>query len=411
LAKVDEAKISANALAKHIDLITTACLEENGQIFESEKNKNAIEAIIKARLATRIDDELYVQLNQTTRKFIQHATRGYRQRSSSGEVSGLDTRLRQNVESYKMAKRNASIRDIELFSSEIVVTVYEIIEVLRNLLLHFTQTIQNDFANIADIDLKLLQCKNCIAEASVLNRLLSTMNISEYSSLAGHEPFLERYLSRILMAAVDSCTRDLIDSTHRLRANLARLQKDFDDFQKSRLIDAFYSHYQRTPSFLPDIEGIESYPAILRLSSLKVSNRTPNINDYDHIDSIIAQAQNIRSSNQVGDEAIAQESVHIMDKMDAVIDVPTDGMGDNLKFFFDALPILSIEKPYSALTAYQALDVKYSASIWLISLMTFYGEMSEEEKRRVTPSFQEEVDPIFNGNTVISDVLFRYTHG
>ena len=406
MSRLDDAKASINVLSKYIEPITEACLTTGGQVIDNNQNDDLVNALLKANLAIQFDGEQVVQINKKTRELILHVTRSYRQKASSGEIADLEERLRGDIALYKAAKRRSSFSDMEIYQLEIKTGVYELREALVDMVQHFAFIVQNDFSNISDIEIKLSESERCIKKATSLNEVLSTMTIFVFSDLAAGDVFLEDMLIGILIKAVDNCSRDMVDSNHRLRESHSRLQKDIDNLYKSDLIDAFYAHYQANPSFVPvldmvndDLRGF-STSAVFNLPGFKVSS-TPNINDEAQSEKLSELLVGIYSEPLPEEK---EEAVAIEDNMGKMIDCPVDPIELGVQYFFDAL---SSGQSYSAISALRELDLEERQDIWLTCLMNGYHDLSDDEKIKLKFEYIGERDKRFNGNLNVTDIVFE----
>jgi len=407
MSRLDDAKASINVLSRYIHPITEACLTNGGQVIDDSKNEDLVRALLKANLAIQFDGEQIVQINKKTRDLILHITRSYRQKSSSGEISDLEENLRGAIELYKDAKRKSSISDIDIYRLEIKTGVYELREALVDMVQHFAFIVQNDFSNISDIEIKLSESERCINKATSLNEVLSTMTLSEFSDLAAGDIFLEDMLIGILVQAVVKCSRDMVDSIHRLRESHSKLQKDIDSLYKSDLIDAFYTHYQVNPSFVPilDIstvgEDSHSLSMSFNIPVIKIAS-TPNINDDNQSERLSELLVGIHSQ-QV--ESGKEEPIDIKDSTGTMIESPIHPIDQGAMYFFDAL---TPGQSYSAVEALKELGLKERHDIWLNCLMNGYYELNDDEKTKVKFEYIGAKNKFFNGNLNVTDIIFRH---
>jgi len=407
MSRLDDAKASINVLSRYIHPITEACLTSGGQVIDDSQNENLVNALLKANLAIQFDGEQIVQINKKTRDLILHVTRSYRQKSSSGEIADLEENLRGAIKLYKDAKRKSSISDIDIYRLEIKTGVYELREALVDMVQHFAFIVQNDFSNISDIEIKLSESERCIKKAASLNEVLSTMTISEFSDLAAGDFFLEDMLVGILVKAVVKCSRDMVDSSHRLRESHSRLQKDIDSLHKSDLIDAFYAYYQVNPSFNPVLEvpdteeSTKDGSTCFSISAIKIAS-VPCINDEGQSEKLSELLIGIYSESV---ESQKEESVKIKDCTYTMIESFIDPIDQGAMYFFDAL---ASGQSYSATDALKELDLKEQSDIWLNCLMNGYYELSDDQKEKVEFTYIGKWDNQFNGNLNVTDIIFKH---
>ncbi len=407
MSRLDDARASINVLSRYIQPITDACLTSGGQIIDDSHNEDLVKALLKANLAIQFDGEQIVQINKKTRDLILHVTRSYRQKSSSGEIADLEENLRGAIKLYQDAKRKSSISDIEVYRLEIKTGVYELREALVDMVQHFAFIVQNDFSNISDIEIKLSESERCIKKATSLNEVLSTMTISEFSDLAAGDLFLEDMLVGILVKAVVKCSRDMVDSSHRLRESHSRLQKDIESLHKSDLIDALYAHYQVNPSFIPVLdvsdteENTQDNATCFSIPAIKIAS-VPNINDEAQAETLSELLIGIHSESAEDEE---EELVEIKDSTGTMIESTIDPIDQGAMYFFEAL---TSGQSYSAINALKELDLKEQPDIWLNCLMNGYYELNDDQKEKVELTYIGERDRQFNGNLNVTDIIFKH---
>lgn len=414
MARHDDAQKALWALYHHAQLLADACLENRGAIPETAENQQAIEQLRKHRLIFDLDeDRPYSQVSRVVSDLMHHVTQSYQRQVSNADVSGLVEELEHIASAYAAATRTGAQADRELREAQAQELVANLIDTLRQITQQFTGYILHQFSMVTDLDQRILENKRAITKAQDLNRLFDTLTPNYLAGLAGASDTLQYLLMKVLRRNLDRMRGDLVDATHGLRENLAKLEKDLDTRCYSSLIDVFLTHYERNPGYTPDpslVEGAVNIPDVCATVAPMDLRAIANIEDASQahsLEEIVSGVlrQKVASLNEEGEGA--QAPTKVTDSRNDIVEEPQDPFDTALDNLFEALPHLLEVGPTSALEAYRLLDVEHPEEVWLLAvlqrLQTLMADMA------LVPPFELQAHEVerYSGNIEVSDIVFR----
>lgn len=413
MSRKDEAKSATGALYRNISTIDESCFMSRGQIADIPENDTAIRALQKNNLAYFVDDAMGVQVHSTVRRLLNHVTKRYRLRETHQAFAGMIEELRHAIQNYQFAK-NKNQDDKLLYQDQIHEFTLDIMSELTDTIQSFAHVVGNEFSTISSIDIRIRETTRCKNEIAKLNEVFSSLSVADIRDWAGADLMLERLLMKTLKSHVDKCLKELSTTAHRLLEMIAKLIKDKEVQRLNQLIDSFYTHYQKNPSYTPELGSvIDLPPAFNRISSISINSRADidSAIDEDILSDIaISVMQNVRREN-VNDKQ--DEDVEVSDGRGGSIEGDLDTLEENVDFFFDAL--LNEESDIIELTALQAheqLEVDAKPEDWMLCLMEHYEAQKSELTGKVKLTLDERVIMPFNGNHYVRDISFtRVNHG
>ena len=414
MARIDEAYAAASALARYIEPVCEAAFAHRGTLENTADNQTAIDSLIKNRLAYRTDDAYGVQLAGVTMRLLHHVTKTYRLRMAAGSVADLLEHLKADCENYRRAQRSGSFDDQQSLEAEIYEQVFELIDLLHDLIQHFAFWVHNEFGAFSSIDIKIRKNQVALSKIDRLNTLFAECTITDLHEMAGNDPLLSRLLLKILKQTMDECRQELVSIAHRLREILARLQNDRENQRLNHLIDSFANHYQRHPGFKPDICTYADLPdALIRVEPLSLV-AYPNLNSLRHqnlLGELACQVAENLGTSPLRREKEAFVPVEIGEQ--EAIPEPLDPIYGSVDFVFDALLMEDGLPELQASEAYGRLQLTIEYDIWLLLLVNRYEAQQTELRPRLRMELIEEPVPHYNGNHLVQDLRFVRTvqHG
>lgn len=415
MARPDDAKAALRALTTHADLLIQACLEEGGRLTEDNENEAALAQLRRHRLVFELDEERqFAQVSRVVSDLMHHVTQSYRRQMSCAAAGGIVQELDSIIEAYKLAWHNSS-SDLPLREAEAQETVASLIDTLREITQRFTRYIHSEFSYVSDLDQRIHENRRALQEARDLNELFDTLTPGFLMDWAGAISGLQYLLMKILRRNLDKLRKDLIDATHGLRENLAKLEKDQQARRHSNMIEAFLRHYEQNLSYRPDpglLEGAEDIPpAFCRVEPMGMRAQ-PDIDDaaqHDDLRELLAGALNRRDAREREREVSPDRApVAVQDSREAVVAVEPAPFDRAIDYFFDALPELTAHTgEVSTMAAYQLLEVQEPADVWLLGVYGRYQSHLVEGNPPYRGQLLEHEVPRYSGNHEVNDIVFR----
>jgi hypothetical protein len=409
MARRDEAYSAARALSRYVDVISEACFEHRGTIPETRHNLTAIDALLKRRLAYRIDDDLNAQLSGVVIRFMNHATKNYRLRQSSGAVADLLDSLRFATDHYRSAQKIGHFETQQGYEAEIQELVYETIDLLRALTQQFAYQVHNEFSTIAVLDIRIRENERCLDEIKRLNALFVSLTVNELYQMAGNDVLLERLLLNRLKRTIDTCHQDLVSTAHRLRETLTKLFKDKEGQRLNHLIDSLHNQYQKNPSFVPSMATFANAPdAFNRITPLKLIAYADLENPLQEETLTVLATEAVAKRQPLEQHTETSADIQpVSDCRKATIEESYDPLAESIELFFDALLNLEKGQPLGAIDAYETLAVDIAADEWLLALVEYYRTRQGEFETHIIMEFDQERVANYSGNHTVFDLIFR----
>lgn len=397
----DELKRVFKLLKRHEDMLIDAAVDHSGMVDEAAHEVKDIEALIDARLLWRPASDEPVRLARELTGLFNRILRDPRRMTLDADIGGFVISIENNVNHYKGAVRANSRDDISHYLGQIE----RLVDDLRSNLLDSSgqlwQKIASDFGYVTDLKLKISENEAVIAQARRLNDSLELIKPREMGELAGHDPKLRRYLLRWLLDSVEVCRRETVDATHKLNDLLFEFRR-----QQSlgRLIDSFYRKFQANPGYTPfDYTAGSNIPEVFNQVSPVALMGHADLGDPGNETTLMGIVSGLRKERPAN-EAVEQEAISV-ENDEPTISSTLEPLPQAVEDFYTIV----VESPdyVSALDMSPTEDIESDIEIWLYAIISRYNNMDMEERTLFEMHFNEQLDPIFNGRNIVSDVKVR----
>ena len=421
-----DSKKATRALLAHIDTVTHASLEQSGTIDDIAGNQKAITALANNKLGFMLDELHGFQLSGAVTRYIQHATQTSRLRASSQTLAGLVEELESKIATYHTLKRRGS-SDVDYFESDIKEWVIQIIDELSQATLHFSYQVHNVLNIITDLDIRIYENENALKTINSLNIVFRHLSVEKLATLARDDDFLQPLLLRLLKSKLDQSITELIQAGHQLRHHLMQLQQDKRMQALNQVVDDWYQHFTKNPTFTPDISlTMHGEPCFNVAEPLNLTTH-PDL-DNPTQDTFISQFGE-QIANQLKPLS-GQDDGTLTDKdnktaIDDVSQLETQVVRISpfyqaIEQFFEALTVVDGLSELSGTQAWQTFfgdtdsieieGVKVTLEDWLLGLVNhFYTHQSVFEPQ-LDLDFQEQSVPLYSGNYVVTDIMISHAH-
>lgn len=393
----------AQALARHIDVISAAVNDHNGIIDDTPDNQHTIKSLSKAGLGYYVADLGGLNLHTTTVRFVRHFEQRQRFQISGGHIATLLQSIADNAELYRLA-RHKSPDDGDLFRRQLFDQINELAGALMELSEHFAGQVYEELRVIADLDLRIRANERILTRLSELNDTLSGLTPDHLDEIGARDNELERLLFRRLKPTIDQCQRDTIDAVHRLREDLLQWKKDRHAQQTNHLLDAFSRHYKRHPDYSPDPGILSTAPAPFYHTGLTL-HAYADLSDPDAQERYIDFAAKAAAKRGHHHAAQPVPQSTTVTSADHSITETIPPFEQAIIQFFDALQRPDGHATLSAVDTYPILQPGSDLDTWLLAIATHYRDYRDSFAIPLGIEYQEQ--PVFgyNGNHIVSDLI------
>jgi len=393
----DEVKKLLRLLHKHEELIMHAYHQNGCELVENAESFSAIEELINARMAWRLEENDSVRMSNALIGLLDHGLRNSHRRHVDADIGGRIADIEGLVNNYKAAVAKLAERDVSSFWRSIEEQAYDLRETLKNTTRQLWRQIDSEFGNVDSLDMKVLENKRVLEQAKRLNDGLELVQFDELSELAGNDIKLRRLLIKMLAKSISDCQLELADALHRLKDMLFEFRKQQ---RHGRLIKTFYSHFQQNPLFLksmtlPVTASIFNQVEPLSLRAHADLNDASQEQSFTHLISGLRKAQ-IKEENLEGHLRITA------DFEEEVIDMPINAIKKSVSEFM--LKVVESDNPLSAMKHYALAPKDCSHELWLYAIITQLHSLPQIEKAMFEHRFHEDQHPDFDGNFYIKDI-------
>ncbi|WP_227430516.1 hypothetical protein [Psychrobacter sp. I-STPA6b] len=421
----NDSKKATKALLKHIDITTYASIENGGFIEDIADNQKAIESLAKNKLGFMIEEMQGFQLAGSVLRYVHHTTQTSRLRASSETLAGLIDELEGKIETYHTLKRRGS-QDTDYFESEIQERVIQIIDELSQATLHFSYQVHNVLNIITDLDVRIRENENALKTIDSLNAVFYHLNVEKLSTLARNDEFLQPLLLRILKSKLDQAIKELIQAGHQLRQNLTQLQQDKRWQALNHLVDDWYQHFIKNPTFLPDISLATHGESCFNLATALNITTYPDLDDPSH-EAVIADFGESLAKQLVPLPSQSEQSSTDKDRTTPVDDVShqeteqveMSPFYQAIEQFFEALTLDDGLSRLSGVQAWQTLfaqdqpvfvvdDEPITLEDWLLGLVNHYYAYQSLFEPALQLEFEEYPVTHYSGNYKVTDVIIAH---
>lgn len=395
------------ALQRHGEIIADAAFENSGALPVDEDGLKVAELLVKHRLAFRTEG-FGTQLNSAVMRLSHHVTKNYRLKLSSGAVADLLDGLREACEGYRIACQHHESVDQQTYEAAIYEQVFELSDLLLELVQQFSYRVHNEFSGITSLTLKIRENERSLNEIKRLNDLFSDFNINELSEMAGSDLLLNRLLLKQLKQTMDVCRKELVATSALLRDVLAKLQRDLASAKLNRLVDTLYAHYQRVPTFKPDLSLADDMPsALTRVEPLRFE-ATADLHSEQYASFLDTLAQEACAKRSSSNDGAGKNTavIPVTANEQSWEDEPVDPVYQAVECFFDALTQARGPYDMTGSHAYEVLAPDVEFDIWLMALVSHFKAQGSALSKQLNFERIERELPGYSGNHWIDDVRF-----
>jgi hypothetical protein len=396
----DELKRIFKLLRKHEDLLISSHLDNGGMISETEEDFAAIERLIDSRLLWRPVDTEPVRLARELSGLFERVLRDPRRLILDADIGSFVISIENNVNRYKDAVRSGCRDDVTHYLNQIE----RLVDDLRSSLLHSSgqlwQSIHSEFGYVTSLDLKIKENETVLNRTKRLNDSLELIKVNEIDELVGNDPHLRRYLHRWLLDSVEKCRRETVDATHKLNEMLFEYRKQR---RLGRMIDVFYSRYQKNPGYKPlDYTEMGDIPAVFNHVSPMFMAGYANIDDPQQEVALTDIVTGLRKERLEIEEPDLPVNIAVLPD-EPPLDQQLSALSQAVEDFY--MMVVESNEPVSAVEWRPSENIELDIEIWLYAVIARHNNMNEDERVLFNLRYEETIDSVFSGRYRVHDVL------
>lgn len=415
MASSNDGVRALRALGSHAEPILNAYLHHKGQVADSADNESAIKALLKHHLAWRYDDNEDIRLNGDLIRLLGAVTRDFRRSVADESIGELWRSLQEQMGFYKESRLKGNSQDRELYGDRVQELCFELIEALRQSIVHFSFYITSGFAYVKDLSTRARENKSVINRATKLNDVLESFRVEQFERDAGADPMLRRLLLFRLPKAIEQCNKELIHAIHRLGEILHKTQQDQ---HLSQMINRFASRYDGDRGFKPDFDALTHMPQALNMCPSVMGKVYADTQDAEQEDALTALCQGLRTVKKPAARWVVGEETAVQD---ATATEETDPEPNPLyelalksleyaRVLNEPLSAKKLLREYQKMHPEEALDC--SPDLWLLTLVNTFSAQSVDVRDRYRIHYAETCDSLFPDVYQVDDVLLEWKeHG
>ncbi|MCF9047271.1 hypothetical protein [Acinetobacter nectaris] len=398
---INYAEKPARVLLNYIDQISDAVFFNQSGFVIDAHNKFMLEALNHAELGYYNIENNSFQLHNIIINFVNF----YKKRkviNNSKMINQILEEIKQSTSDFIQAKLDTP-ESIDLLKQEIIDLIITLSNTIHESSYNFAILAMHDLTLFNNLKLRI---KRITRHIGVVNELLAVHGIlshSEMIKLAVADIDLEQAIRLYLMPVFHQSKIDLIDSLRKLEQQLFEWKQEEAYQRQNNMIDAWIKFCQQNATIHDDVDIHDIPDAFYRLPNRNLTNRADiSCLTETLVDINTAVMKKAQSETQILQKKsdIALEQVIIQNE---VIIKEESRLEIALNHFFEALTAgKGHHSTLDALSTFTLLSPDCEMDYWANSLVMC---CRNDYAKKLKITFIEEIDPIFNGNSRVINVV------
>lgn len=394
-----------NTLRHEFDRIHHTAIKEHGILRLDPDSDKLAQKLQREGIAYPDSNTNSMQLHSAIIEFFRHYENRLDFQRHAGNLSNRRSELLHHAYMYTQANNitHLSHQDKQRYQQKIIESLYDITRQLQEISQTFAETIYQQLQNIPNLELRIQENKNVLAQ---LERLITTLDGFTVNNLPElyEQTLLKPILNNTLTPSLNKAYNTLSPAVDRFNESLMRWEKDLQNQQRNRLLDAIAQHYRENSRYTPDYDLFSEQQSHRRqppqtLPAQANTHHPDADNHYSELASQILSAQQRKTNSQPA------ASPDIIDRRHSTpIIETTDPTDDALEDLFTALQRPDGITRIKASEAYHRLTPPISPDIWLLSVDLYYRRRASELSSILNIHYHESQHPKYNGNRIIHDI-------
>lgn len=396
---------ACRSLNNHIALIGNAIVYNNALIQVTEKNEKVIASLYKDELGSYDQEERGFNISKHVIDFVSfYEKKNRRITDNSKQIMSLVATIRDTIADFESAKIKNS-EDANLLKEEIADRIVNLANEIFASCFNFSSIALEYVSMFHNKDMLISRLEKSVVILNALTQTLKILDFNSLNELGASDIELEKIVSQKLIPVVKVCNYDLKNSALKLHTKLNECRQDKLMQKRSNIVDALYRLFQSKQELNTTIDHSTAPSAFYRVEKTELISRA-NLSDMKE-EVLLSELSNKIASK--ADKPIEEKEIvdlpDVTEGLEVVVTEPTK-LEVALDNFFDALMrVESNHTKLSAVQTYALLDPGCDIDYWLVSVTNYYRNQFKEV---LHIEFAEEPDPIFTGNSLVTDVIISH---
>lgn len=393
---------ACRTLNNHVALIGNAIVYNNALIQVTEKNEKVIASLYKDELGNYDQEERGFNISKHVIDFVSfYEKKNRRITDNSQQILSMVVIIRDTIADFESAKIKNS-EDAILLKEEIADRIVNLANEIFASCFNFSSIALEYVSMFHNKDMLISRLEKSLVILNALTQTLKILDFNTLNELGASDIDLEKIVSQKLTPVVKVCNYDLKNSALKLHTKLNECRQDKLMQKRSNIVDALYRMFQSKQELNTQIDHSTAPDVFYRVEKTELVARA-NLSDMKE-EVVLSELSNKVASkaDKPVEKKEAVDLPDVTDGVEVVVAEPTK-LEIALDNFFDALTRNESKHPQlSAVQTYAVLDPGCDIDYWLVSVTNYYRNQFKEE---LHIEFAEEQDPIFTGNSQVTDVI------
>ncbi len=397
---------AAKALNNYIENIGNAIVFNNAIVPVTDDNEYLIKVLNKAELGYFNTEKNGFNLYNHVISFVTYYEKKRRVTDSSKQIHKLISDIRANISEFETTKLK-SVEDAEIYKDEISEGIVELANTIFESCYDFSTQALQDLALFNNLEVRIQRIEKTIRILSSLTEVMGALSTNAMLELGASDKDLESLVVTKLIPVFMICSQEVKYSASKLNKQLFDWKQELSSQKKSNMVDAFH-RFLKGKSAL-NLEFDEAMAA-------EVFYRVPCSELISYADLDAEEEQ--ETLRELGSKALSKREKRIDQQKEranlpavkegnAVVEQSLTALEIATSHFFEALVVAGGKhQQLSGVETYALLMPGCDIDFWLITLTSHYRNRF---KNQLKMEFVESIDPIFDGNSCVSDVIISRT--
>ncbi|MBP6437138.1 MULTISPECIES: hypothetical protein [Acinetobacter] len=397
---------AAKALNNYIEHIGNAIVFNNAIVPVTDDNEYLIKVLNKAELGYFNTEKNGFNLYNHVISFVTYYEKKRRVTDSSKQIHKLISDIRANISEFETTKLK-SVEDAEIYKDEISEGIVELANTIFESCYDFSTQALQDLALFNNLEVRIQRIEKTIRILSSLTEVMGALSTNAMLELGASDKDLESLVVNKLIPVFIICSKEVKYSASKLNKQLFDWKQELSSQKKSNMVDAFH-RFLKGKSTL-NLEFDEA-------TASEVFYHVPCSELISYADLDADEEQEML--RELGSKVFAkrekrieqnknQENLPDVREGSEVVEQPLTALEIATSNFFDALLVDGGKhQQLSGVETYELLMPGCDIDFWLIALTSHYRNRFKD---KLNMEFVETIDPIFDGNSCVSDVIISRT--
>lgn len=399
--EINFAEKPARVLLNYIHQISEAVYFHNSGFIIDEDNKPMLDALNSAELGYYNTENNSFQLHNIVINFVSF----YKKRkiiNNAKMINQILDEIKHSTTDLVQAKIDTP-ESVDILKDEIIDQIIGLSNAIHESSYNFAILAMRDLTLFNNLKLRI---KRITRHIGVVNELLAVHGVlshSEMIKLAVGDKDLEQTMRSYLMPIFRQSKIDLIDSLGKLEKQLFEWKQEEFYQRQNNMIDAWLKFCRQNPSIDADIDVQDLPDSFYCVSRQNLSSRA----DLSNLTDTLIEISTVVMKKAEADQQETHKKVEdvlekVVTQKDVLVSIETP-LEIALNNFFEALTLdKDGYQKLDAMSTFELLSPGCELDYWANSLVSC---CRNEYAKTLQIKFIEEIDPIFTGNSTVTNVV------